>query len=82
MKPLNSLDNPFGLDRVKEILISHRHEKAKTIHPPRTSQHVAEELHQLLTNAGEPGPYVLVGHSLGGTPSACMHKLTQKKWRA
>ena len=33
---------------------------------PRTSQDVADELHRLLTSAGEPGPYVLVGHSLGG----------------
>lgn len=33
---------------------------------PRTSRHIAEELHQLLTNAGVPGPYVLVGHSIGG----------------
>jgi pimeloyl-ACP methyl ester carboxylesterase len=33
---------------------------------PRTSQHVADELHRLLTSAGEPGPYLLVGHSLGG----------------
>jgi pimeloyl-ACP methyl ester carboxylesterase len=28
---------------------------------------VADDLHALLTVAGEPGPYVLVGHSTGGT---------------
>jgi pimeloyl-ACP methyl ester carboxylesterase len=33
---------------------------------PRTSQQIATELHTLLVNAGETGPYVLVGHSLGG----------------
>lgn len=33
---------------------------------PHTPQQVATELHALLMNAGESGPYVLVGHSLGG----------------
>lgn len=33
---------------------------------PRTSQQISAELHALLTNAGLPGPYVLVGHSAGG----------------
>jgi len=33
---------------------------------PRHSQQVAGELKQLLENAGIRGPYVLVGHSLGG----------------
>lgn len=33
---------------------------------PRTSERLAEELHTLLTVAGEEGPYVLVGHSFGG----------------
>jgi pimeloyl-ACP methyl ester carboxylesterase len=33
---------------------------------PRDAQHHARELHTLLTNAGISGPYVLVGHSLGG----------------
>jgi hypothetical protein len=33
---------------------------------PRTSQQMANELHSLLHNAGVGGPYVLVGHSLGG----------------
>jgi pimeloyl-ACP methyl ester carboxylesterase len=34
---------------------------------PRTSQQFVEELHALLGNAGVQGPYVLVGHSFGGT---------------
>jgi pimeloyl-ACP methyl ester carboxylesterase len=33
---------------------------------PRDSQRAADELHLLLMNAGEEGPYLLVGHSLGG----------------
>jgi pimeloyl-ACP methyl ester carboxylesterase len=33
---------------------------------PRTSQQMVNELHMLLHNAGIEGPYVLVGHSLGG----------------
>src|SRR5947207_14872593 len=34
---------------------------------PRTAERFAQELHTLLSGAGVPGPYVLVGHSLGGT---------------
>jgi pimeloyl-ACP methyl ester carboxylesterase len=33
---------------------------------PRTAREYARELHTLLANANEPGPYVLVGHSMGG----------------
>jgi pimeloyl-ACP methyl ester carboxylesterase len=33
---------------------------------PRTAARIAGELHALLTRAGEPPPYVLVGHSFGG----------------
>jgi pimeloyl-ACP methyl ester carboxylesterase len=33
---------------------------------PRTSRQLADELYALLQKAGEPGPYVLAGHSLGG----------------
>ena len=40
-----------------------RSERAPT---PRTSQDIVGDLHRLLTNAGVPPPYVLVGHSLGG----------------
>jgi len=34
---------------------------------PRTADTQVEELHRLLVNANIQGPYVLVGHSLGGT---------------
>jgi pimeloyl-ACP methyl ester carboxylesterase len=33
---------------------------------PRTAENIVEELHTVLTNAGIAGPYVLVGHSIGG----------------
>src|SRR5262245_3259234 len=33
---------------------------------PRDAAEFAKELHTLLQNAGIPGPYVMVGHSLGG----------------
>lgn len=33
---------------------------------PRTSADIVQDLHQLLQNAGESGPYLLVGHSFGG----------------
>ncbi len=33
---------------------------------PRDAAHFARELHTLLQNANVPGPYVMVGHSLGG----------------
>jgi len=47
---------------------------ADAVHPsrsdpapmPRTVESVVADLHALLRAAGEPGPYVLVGHSLGG----------------
>jgi pimeloyl-ACP methyl ester carboxylesterase len=32
----------------------------------RTGQQIVQDLHTLLAKAGETGPYVLVGHSLGG----------------
>ncbi len=33
---------------------------------PRTSQDMVDDLHALLDNVHLPGPYILVGHSLGG----------------
>jgi pimeloyl-ACP methyl ester carboxylesterase len=35
---------------------------------PRDASQFSKELHALLRNADIPGPYVLVGHSLGGLP--------------
>jgi pimeloyl-ACP methyl ester carboxylesterase len=33
---------------------------------PRTPQRIVAELHTLLSTAGIPGPYILMGHSIGG----------------
>ena len=33
---------------------------------PRTTAAIVDDLHELLRRSGEPGPYVLVGHSMGG----------------
>ncbi|MBA3603174.1 MAG: alpha/beta hydrolase [Parachlamydiaceae bacterium] len=33
----------------------------------RTSENIVDELHTLLKNAKVPGPYILVGHSFGGS---------------
>ena len=33
---------------------------------PRTGSRAVEDLHRALANAGIPGPYLLVGHSMGG----------------
>jgi pimeloyl-ACP methyl ester carboxylesterase len=33
---------------------------------PADAQHAVADLHRLLANSGEPGPFVLVGHSNGG----------------
>ncbi len=32
---------------------------------PRTGTHAVDDLHRMLANAGIPGPYGLVGHSMG-----------------
>ena len=40
--------------------------RSEAIAQPRTAPEVVEELHQVLQAAGQPGPYVLAGHSLGG----------------
>lgn len=44
--------------------------------PPRNGLALADDLEQLLERAGEPGPYILVGHSMGGLMVrifACRH---------
>jgi len=40
---------------------------------PRTAQQAAEELHELLLSAGEPGPFLLVGESYGGYVARLFH---------
>lgn len=36
---------------------------------PRTPEKIVHDLHALLRNSGEPGPYLFVGHSMGGAIS-------------
>jgi serine phosphatase RsbU (regulator of sigma subunit) len=46
---VDSLGNPFGLDRVKDMLVTHRHEKAKSICEKlwlAVQNHSGESLHQ------------------------------------
>ena len=40
--------------------------RSESVPPHSTAQAIADDLHDLLENAGFDGPYVLVGHSLGG----------------
>lgn len=42
---------------------------------PRTAGHIVQELHALLTNAGEQGPYVFAAHSFWG-PAALLYQHT------
>ena len=68
-------DTIWGWDPIWEALIAltrtcrydraglGRSEKAKI---PRTSKQVVSDLHALLLRTAIPGPYVMVGHSLGG----------------
>ena len=41
-------------------------DRSSPVAMPRTAQDVTQDLHALLAAARVPGPYVLVGHSLGG----------------
>jgi pimeloyl-ACP methyl ester carboxylesterase len=52
---------------------------------PRTPERIVTELHTLLAQAGEPGPYLLVGHSMGGPLSRLIyalypHEITGMVW--
>lgn len=40
--------------------------KSDAVAKPRTIEQIVDDLHNLLTNAKVPAPYVLVGHSFGG----------------
>ncbi len=56
-------DRPGTYAEVGEEILPSR---SDAIAQPRTAMEVVEELHTLLQEAGVPGPYVLVAHSLGG----------------
>lgn len=40
--------------------------RSEPVHQPTTAKNAVDDLHALLSAAGEAGPYVLVGHSYGG----------------
>jgi pimeloyl-ACP methyl ester carboxylesterase len=56
-------DRPGTIATRKDDLLPSR---SSPVPQPRTATDVVSDLHALLQAAGVPGPYVLVGHSLGG----------------
>jgi pimeloyl-ACP methyl ester carboxylesterase len=56
-------DRPGTIAARKDDVLPSR---SSPVSQPRTAIDVVSELHALLRAAGVPGPYVLVGHSLGG----------------
>ena len=56
-------DRPGTIASVKDDVRPSRSDPASQ---PRTAAAVVSDLHELLHAAGVPGPFVLVGHSLGG----------------
>jgi pimeloyl-ACP methyl ester carboxylesterase len=61
-----STSGPDG--RATRVCVYDRANTGRSDHAPtpRTSQDVVDDLHAILTNASVAGPYVMVGHSLGG----------------
>ena len=53
-------------DRPGTLLPPDRRSRSDPVPMPRTAADAVDDLHALLSAAGVPGPYVLVGHSLGG----------------
>jgi pimeloyl-ACP methyl ester carboxylesterase len=53
-------------DRPGTLLPPDRRGRSDPVQMPRTAVEVVSDLHALLHAADVPGPYVLVGHSLGG----------------
>jgi pimeloyl-ACP methyl ester carboxylesterase len=62
-------DLPVELARLTRVCVYDRAGQGRSAagpSGPTTIGRVADELHALLTAAGEPGPYVLAGYSFGG----------------
>jgi pimeloyl-ACP methyl ester carboxylesterase len=53
-------------DRPGTLLDADRRGRSDSAPQPRTAADAVDDLHSLLSAAGVSGPYVLVGHSLGG----------------
>jgi pimeloyl-ACP methyl ester carboxylesterase len=65
----NWLSVRYGVEKTTRICVYDRASLGSSDAPPtqpRTSQDMANDLHTLLVNANVPGPYILVGHNLGG----------------
>jgi pimeloyl-ACP methyl ester carboxylesterase len=58
--PISSFTRACVYDRAN-------HGSSSAAKVPHSNRQMARELHALLSNAAEPAPYVLVGHSMGGT---------------
>jgi len=58
-----SYDRPGTLRYVEGLPLTDR---STPVAQPRTAADIVEELHSVLDVAAVPGPYLLVGHSLGG----------------
>jgi pimeloyl-ACP methyl ester carboxylesterase len=56
----------YAYDRPGTILDADHRSRSDPVPMPRTAVDLVAELHALLDAADIPGPYVLVGHSLGG----------------
>ena len=53
-------------DRPGTALDADHRSRSDPVPMPRTAADAVADLHALIDGAGIPGPYVLVGHSLGG----------------
>jgi pimeloyl-ACP methyl ester carboxylesterase len=59
-------DRVCAYDRPNTGLLDGTSSRSDPVPQPRTAADVVADLHALLHSAGVPGPYVLVGHSIGG----------------
>jgi pimeloyl-ACP methyl ester carboxylesterase len=63
---VSAITRVCAYDRPGTILDNTHFSRSNPVPMPRTAQDVVTDLHALLHAANIPGPYVLVGHSLGG----------------
>lgn len=63
---VSAITRVCAYDRPGTILDNTHFSRSDPVAMPRTARDVVTDLHALLHAANIPGPYVLVGHSLGG----------------
>lgn len=66
-RPGSTITTTASADGTVEAATALRPGRSDAAPMPRDPAEVVEELHDLLAAAGVPEPYVMVGHSLGGT---------------